>query len=102
MPGIKPGMTNDGLWNSNTPRMVVLAGNPATEKHHAYSETAGHRRRRSLAGRVNIREHSRAKRRAVRFVIVGQEFVLEFGHVHIGRALGLATLALEAEIERLV
>ena len=42
------------------------------------------------------------KRRAVRFVIVGQKFVFEFGHIHVGRAFGLATFALEAKIERFV
>src|SRR5262249_4535236 len=51
---------------------------------------------------VNIREHPRPERRAVGFVVVGQEFVFEFSHVHIGRALRLTSLAFKAEIESLV
>ena len=51
---------------------------------------------------MNIREHSGTKRRAVGFVIVGQELVFEFGHVHIGWTLSLAAFAFKAEVERLV
>jgi hypothetical protein len=33
---------------------------------------------------------------------MGQKLILEFRHVHIGRAFGLAPLALQAKIERIM
>jgi hypothetical protein len=35
-------------------------------------------------------------------MVVGEELVLELGHVHVGRTLALAGFAFEAEIEDLV
>src|SRR5919109_1198642 len=49
-----------------------------------------------------LREHARAERRSVLFVVVREKFVFQFGHVHVGGTLGLAAFALEAEIERFV
>ena len=43
-----------------------------------------------------------AQGKAVGLVVVVQELVLQLGHVHVGRALRLAPLALEAQVHHLV
>ena len=47
-------------------------------------------------------EQAVAQRQAVDRVVVVQELVLHLGHVHVGRALRLAALALQAEVHHLV
>ena len=47
-------------------------------------------------------ERARAQRRAVDVLVVGEELALERRHVDLERALALARLALEAEVEDLV
>ena len=47
-------------------------------------------------------EEPRPQRVPVGFVVAGQELVLEFGHVDVGRALRLAAFALDAQVQRLV
>ena len=50
----------------------------------------------------HVREDPRPQRRAVGLMVVGEELVLELGHVHVGRTLTLTGFAFEAEIEDLV
>ncbi len=48
-----------------------------------------------------LAKSARAQRHALGLVALGQHLVLELGHVDAGGALGLAGLALDAEVERL-
>src|SRR4051812_10713627 len=51
---------------------------------------------------LNTAEQAIAQRQPISSVIVIQELVFEFGHIDIGRALGLTGLALQAEIHHIV
>ena len=66
------------------------------------SSTRGPGRQPSRPIRGDVAEDAVAQRQAVLLVILVQELGLEPGHVDVGRALALARLALEAEVEHLV
>src|SRR5262249_41173204 len=51
---------------------------------------------------ADVAEDAIAQRQPVGLVIVVEELVLHLGHVHVGRTLRLAALALETEIHYLV
>ena len=52
--------------------------------------------------RFDTAEQAVAQGQPVFLVVVGEEFVLHFGHVDVGGALALAALALQAEVEGFV
>ena len=68
---------------------------------HAEVDERRHRRRRAGRDRGCGRRRESAAG-AVRGLVVGQKLGLELGHVDAGRALGLARLAGQAEIEHVV
>ena len=61
----------------------------------------GHERAHAVQTR-DAAEEPVAQRQAVLLIVVVQELVLHLRHVHVRRALGLAALALEAEVHHLV
>ena len=77
-------------------RSQRLRPRPFTQLRRAGTRAAA--RLRSL----DAPEEPVAKGQPVLLVVVVQELVLQLRHVHVGRALGLAALALQAEVHDLV